>query len=413
MNIYLVLILGIIILQYTLNTVVELLNLKSMSASVPKEFIGLYDEIKYKKSQEYLKDTTVFKVIEDLFFVVAVISFILFGGFNYVDIFARSFGKNYVITGLIFSGVIVSFFYFFNVVFSAYRTFVIESKYGFNRTSVRTFLMDVVKSAVLGVVIGGVFFGAVIWFFEKFKIWGWLYCWVAVSIFQVFLTFIAPVVIMPIFNKFMPLNDGELKEKIEDYAKSQNFMLNGIFTVDGSRRSTKSNAFFAGFGRFRRVALFDTLISRHTPDEIVSVLAHEIGHYKKKHAIKNMLFSIFSTGLMLFLLSFFINNEMLFSAFRMEKVSVYASLLFFGFLYTPISFIFSVLFNALSRKYEYEADRFSVATYNKPDEMVSALKKLSVDNFSNLTPHPAKVYLHYSHPPVIKRIEAIRDMAEK
>lgn len=226
--------------------------------------------------------------------------------------------------------------------------------------------------------------------------------------FPAFLNFIAPVVIMPIFNKFVPLEDSELKSAVENYAHTQNFKMKGLFKMDGSRRSTKSNAYFSGFGKFRRIVLFDTLIEKHTVNELVSVLAHEMGHFKKKHIYKTMIIGIITTGLLFFILSFFINNPGLFKAFGMENTSIYASLLFFGFLYSPFMEIISLYGNCLSRKHEYEADAFAVSTVKDPEALISALKKLSADNLSNLTPHPLMVFLKYTHPPVLKRIERIR-----
>lgn len=227
---------------------------------------------------------------------------------------------------------------------------------------------------------------------------------------QIVLTFFAPVVILPLFNKFYPLEDGELKTAIENYARSQNFRMKGVFRMDASKRSTKTNAFFTGFGRFRRILLFDTLIEKHSVDELVSILAHEMGHYKKKHIFKSVLMSIMTTGLMFFLISFFINNKGLFSAFKMQTTSIYASLIFFAFLYAPINVVVSIFSKMLSRRREYEADAYAVGTYRKPGSMISALKKLTVENLANLTPHPLKVFLTYSHPPVLERIRAIRRM---
>jgi STE24 endopeptidase len=227
-------------------------------------------------------------------------------------------------------------------------------------------------------------------------------------VFQVFLIFIAPYVIMPLFNKFEPMNEGELKTAIENYAKSQDFKMKGVFKMDGSKRSAKTNAFFTGFGKSRRIVLFDTLIAKHTTQELISIVAHEMGHYKKKHILHAIVRSTALTGVTFYLMSLFIENKLLFDAFRMEHVSIYASLFFFGFLYTPLALIFAVIENGISRKQEYEADAFAVRTCGKPDVMIECLKKLSVDNLSNLTPHPVKVFLSYSHPPVLKRIEAIR-----
>ena len=410
--VFLVIILAILIGEYLLNLIVETKNVRFLRTDLPDEFSGYYDRGKYRKSQEYLKENTRFGFITDSIATPVTIAFILFGGFNLIDQFARSFHLSTIPTGLIFAAVLMLASQIVAIPFSIYSTFVIEEKYGFNKTTPRTFVLDILKTWVLATVIGGILFSAVLWFFEEAGPWAWAYCWIAVTLFQVFLLFVAPVVIMPIFNKFTPLEDGELREAIEEYAKKQDFKLKGVFTMDGSKRSTKSNAFFTGFGRFRRIVLFDTLIEKQTKDELVSVLAHEMGHYKKKHILKSIVISIFTTGLMFYILSIFINNRELFAAFQMQHTSIYASLFFFGFLYAPIDMILSVFGNMLSRRHEYEADGYAVATYRKPQSMITALKKLSVDNLSNLTPHPLKVFLTYSHPPVLERIRAIRKLRE-
>ncbi|MCQ9205805.1 MAG: M48 family metallopeptidase [Omnitrophica bacterium] len=408
MNIYLIVILAILIFNYILNLVVEVLNLSAINTILPQEFKGWYDEVKYKKSQNYLGENTRFKLFESSFFTFVILFFILSGGFNFIDRAARSFGLGSILTGLMFAGILFMALQVFGVPFSAYRIFIIEQRYGFNRTTVKTFILDILKGGILTFIIGGIIFSCVLWFFAKTGKFAWAWCWLAVTLFEMFLIFIAPVVIMPLFNKFSPLEDGELKSSIKDYADSQNFKLKGVFKMDGSKRSTKSNAFFTGFGKYRRIVLFDTLIKNHTVSELVSVLAHEIGHYRKKHIIKSIAISIATSGIMFFILSLFINNPELFAAFKMENISIYASLFFFGFLYTPINMVFSLLSGMLSRKHEYEADYYAVSTYKNPQAFIAALKKLSVDNLSNLTPHPLKVFLHYSHPPVLKRIEAIR-----
>lgn len=408
MNLFLIVIISILLFKYILNIVVETLNVRNVGTELPQEFVGYYDAEKYKKSQEYLKERTKFALFEETFFVILTVIFILLGGFNYIDNLARGFGLGAIPTGLLFAGILMLASQIINIPFSVYSTFVIEGKYGFNKTTAKTFIMDIIKGLVLGAIIGGIAFGLVLLFFGKVGPSGWLYCWAGITVFQLFLQFIYPVVILPLFNKFIPLEDGELRQKIEKYAQSQDFALSGLFKMDGSRRSTKSNAFFTGFGKFRRIVLFDTLIAKHTVDELVSVLAHEIGHYKKKHIIKSMIISIFTTGFMFYVLSFFLNNEGLFAAFKMQQTSIYASLIFFGFLYSPINMILSIFGSCLSRKHEYEADRYAVETHKKPEAFIEALKKLSVDNLSNLTPHPLKVFLEYSHPPVLKRIEAIK-----
>ena len=411
MNIYLIIILFIILGNHLLNIFVETANVRYAQTELPEEYKDFYDAEQYKKAQNYLKENTRFEIITDAITTPIIIVFILIGGFNSVDQYARSFQFGPIPTGLIFAAILMLASQIIAIPFSIYSTFVIEEKYGFNRTTLRTFVLDILKSWLLAAIIGGVVFSIVLWLFGKAGNWAWAYCWVVVVVFQIVLTFLAPVFIMPLFNKFYPLEEGELKMRIEDYARSQHFKMKGVFKMDASKRSTKSNAFFTGLGRFRRIVLFDTLIERHTVDELVSVLAHEMGHYKKRHILKAVFILILTTGLIFFVLSLFINNEGLFSAFKMQNTSIYASLFFFAFLYAPINMVVSVLSNMLSRKHEYEADVYAVSTYGRPASMISALKKLTVDNLSNLTPHPLKVFLSYSHPPVLKRIKAIRRMS--
>jgi len=410
-NIYLIIIIAILGGGYLLEWIVESLNLRDASPDLPDEYVGFYDNERYRKSHHYLRENTYFGLITSGISTFAIVLFILLGGFNYIDRFGRSFGFGDIVTGLIFAGTITLLAELLRIPASAYHTFIIEEKYGFNKTTVKTFVLDVIKSWILVGLIGGSLFWGILWFFGKFGSVAWFYSWCAVTIFQIFMLFIAPVVIMPLFNKYVPLENGELKSTIENYAEAEDFRMKGLFKMDGSKRSTKANAFFTGFGRFRRIVLFDTLIAKHTVDELVAVLAHEMGHYKKKHILKQILISVINTGLMFFILSLFINNSQLFMAFRMEEISIYASFVFFGFLYVPISTVISIAGNILSRKYEYEADAYAVSTLGKPEVMISALKKLSVENLSNLTPHPLKVFLEYSHPPVIDRIKAIRRSA--
>ena len=411
MNIYLFIILAAIIVDYVLDLTSGILNVRNAKSNLPQEFDGWYDADKYKKSQEYLRERTRFSLIVETISKVIIIAFILLGGFNFIDRIARSFGLGPIATGLVFAGILLLASKIISIPFSYYSTFVIEQRYGFNRTTIKTFITDIIKTLMLTAILGGIIFAAVIWFFRSTGQFAWFYCWAAVTIFELFITFIAPVVIMPLFNKFTPLAEGELKTAITEYADSQKFKMKGVYTMDGSRRSTKSNAFFTGFGKFRRIALFDTLIQKQTTSELVSVLAHEMGHYKKKHILKMIITSILISGLMFYILSLFINNPGLFAAFKMQNLSVYASLIFFGFLFEPINMIFSVISHIFSRKYEYEADNYAVTTYDHKEAFITALKKLSVDNLSNLTPHPFKVFLDYSHPPVLQRIKAIRGIA--
>ena len=390
----------------------ELLNISHAKVQLPSEFSGYYDQAKYRESQSYLKENTYFKLIHNSFNLAIILLLILCGGFNLIDQIARSLGFGQILTGLIFTGILFLLLQIVDIPFSIYHTFRLEEKYGFNRTKPKTFILDILKGWLLTFLIGGIVLAIIIWFFIKTGSWAWAWCWLAVSLFELFILFIAPIVIMPLFNKFVPLEDSQLKDAVEAYAKKYDFKMKGLFKMDGSKRSTKSNAFFTGFGKYRRIVLFDTLIEKHTVEELTSVLAHEMGHYKKKHILKSIILSITTTGLMFFILSLFMNNPQLFIAFKMESISIYASLIFFSFLYTPINLTLSILSSYLSRKHEYEADRYAVSTYKKPEAFIEALKKLTVDNLSNLTPHPLKVFLHYSHPPVLERIKVIRNTTE-
>ena len=408
MNVYLISVLLILLGKYILDVVVERLNIKNLNPELPEEFKDIYDEKKYEKSQQYARENARLGLIHKTVNIILIVMFILSGGFNFLDKIVRNLNLSTIMTGILFVFILIVASGIISIPFKIYSTFVIEERYGFNKTTPATFIFDIIKSLLLLVIIGGPILAAVLWFFEETGTIAPLYIWILITAFQIFMTFIAPVVIMPIFNKFTPLEDNELKRAIEKYANEHNFKMKGVYTMDGSKRSSKSNAFFAGFGKSRRIVLFDTLIKKHTIDELVSVLAHEMGHYKLKHIPRLMISSILETGLILVILSFFLNNRSLFDAFKMDELSVYASLIFFGFLYSPISTLISILMNKLSRKYEYEADNYSCRTTGNNDSFISALKKLSVDNLSNLTPHPLKVFMHYSHPPILSRIKAIK-----
>ena len=417
MNGYLVAVLGLLIAEYLLQGGVDLLNIKGLRTTIPGEFEGWYDAEKYAKSQRYLVDGTRFDLLSSSIQLPVTILFILAGGFAWADRLARAAGWGVVGTGLLFAGVLLLLSQAFKLPFRLYETFVLEERYGFNRTTPATFAADLAKGLLLSALIGGPVFGGLVWFFSRAGDRAWLYSWLAVTAVQFLLIYIAPVFIMPLFNRFTPLADGELKEAIAGYARGQGVSLRGIFTMDGSKRSTRSNAYFTGFGRWRRIVLFDTLIEKHTVPELVSVLAHEVGHYKLRHIHRMLAAAILSTGLMFFILSLFISRPGLYAAFRLEmtpidgRPPVYAGLILFGFLYTPISLLLGLAQNWLSRRHEFQADAFATRTAGRPDAMIDALKKLSVDNLSNLTPHPMKVFLEYSHPPVLERIAAIRRTA--
>ncbi len=408
MNIYAVIILLALLANYLLNLISDLLNLKSLKKSLPDEFSDVYDADKYKKAQEYTRIRTRFGLLTSTISLIVLLVFWFAGGFNWVDQFVRDFGYGTIVSGLLFVGILVLAQTVISLPFSIYSTFIIEERFGFNKTRPATFAADRLKGLMLTVVLGGPLLALVIGIFEFFGTVAWLYAWGVVILFTLFVQFIAPTWIMPLFNKFTPLEDGDLKDAILDYTAKVSFPLQGIYKIDGSRRSSKSNAFFTGFGKNKRIALFDTLIDNHTTPELVAVLAHEVGHYKKRHIPKNMIISFLHTGVMLWLLSLFIQMPGLHEAFLMEEISVYAGLLFFGLLYTPIEMILSVVMQVFSRKHEFEADRYAADTTGNPESMVAVLKKLSADNLSNLTPHPFHVFLNYSHPPVLQRIRAIR-----
>ncbi|MCI5121837.1 MAG: M48 family peptidase [Candidatus Electrothrix sp. AUS4] len=414
MNAYLVFILTVLVASYLLDLVVSFLEIRSLQPELPAEFKDVYDEEKYRKSQEYTRVTTRFSLIQDTVTLLLTLVFILAGGFNAVDLLARSVGWGSISTGLLFTGMLILLSSVLGLPFSLYSTFVIEERFGFNKTTIKTFVLDMLKGILLAIIIGGPLLAAVLWFFEITGPLAWIYCWLAVTLFTFVLQFLAPVLIMPLFNKFTPLEDGELKDGITEYAAQQDFAIQGIYTMDGSKRSTRLNAFFTGFGRFRRIVFFDTLVDKLLPQEIIAVLAHEMGHFKQKHILKMMGLSILQTAFMFYILSLFLGNAQLFAAFGMEHVSVYAGLIFFGFIYTPVSLLLSIFFHIYSRKNEYQADAWAVeTTADQGEGLINGLKKLSVHNLSNLTPHPFNVFINYSHPPVLQRIQAIRGFAQK
>jgi len=410
MNIIAIIILATIVIDFALGLTANRLNLKSLTTSIPEEFEGVYDEETYTKSQEYTRVNTRFGFISGTFDLILLLIFWFAGGFNWLDQWSRGFEFGVIGTGLIFIGALILAKMIISMPFSIYSTFVIEERFGFNKTTVKTFITDIGKGLMLSLVLGAPLLAGIIAFFEFGGAWAWLYAWMGVTAFSLIMQYIAPTWIMPLFNKFEPLEEGELRTAIESYAESVDFPLQDVFVMDGSKRSSKSNAFFTGFGKNKRIALFDTLIENHTTDELVAVLAHEIGHYKKKHIMKNMGISILQTGVMFALLSIFLQVPALFDAFYMDQMSVYAGLLFFGLLYSPIETVLGIVMQMLSRKHEYEADEFAAKTTEQPEEMVNVLKKLSKDNLSNLTPHSFYVFLNYSHPPVLQRIRAIRSL---
>ncbi len=407
MNTFLLIILFILIMHFVLELIIDYLNIKNISPTIPEGFTKFYNAKKYAQSQSYLKAKTHIHILQALLSTVVMVILIVTGTFNTIDLWCRQFDLGSIQTGLIFCAVLALGVFLLDLPFSIYRTFVIEEKFNFNRITPKTYCLDIVKATILTALLGSGLLSGIFWFFESAGSMAWVYSWVALTSFQIIISYLAPIVIMPLFNKFIPLPEGELRSAIETYVKEQNFALSGIYTMDGSKRSNKSNAFFTGFGKHRRIVLFDTLVEKFDTNELLAILAHEMGHCKKKHILKTFALSIFNTGLTLFLLSLFINNIALFEAFGMTNLSIYASLFFFGIIYSPVQMLLSLSSQSLSRKHEYEADHYAVTTVKEPLAFPVALKKLSIDHLTNLQPHYLKVIFEYSHPPTIQRLNAI------
>ncbi len=407
MNTYGIIIFAALLLEYGADLLAGLLTVRSLGIPLPDEMKGFLDEARYATSQRYTRTRTLFGLAVSTFNLALVLLFWFSGGFNFLDLVVRNWNLGPLWSGEVYVGILVALRAVLSLPFSIVSTFVIEERFGFNRTAPATFVADLLKGAALGILLGGPLLFGLLALFEYAGAGAWVLCWMAGTVIALVLHYVAPVWIMPLFNSFTPLPDGELREAIFSYASAVKFPLREVSVMDGSRRSGKSNAFFTGFGKNKRIALFDTLIAKHSVSELVAVLAHEIGHYKKKHVVQGLVISILHMGLMLYLLSQFVSSHELADAFFMSRGSVYAGLVFFGLLYIPVEFFLSLGLHALSRKNEYAADRFASETTGSPETMVRALKRLSADNLANLTPHPFQVVLTYSHPPVLDRIRAL------
>lgn len=399
-----------ILSEFVVGTTVSVLNLKALGDVPPPELADVYDVQRYAEAQRYARVRARFGLITRSFDLLLLLGFWFLGGFELLDQWVRSLELPTVVRGLIFIFSLGIAHSILLLPFRIYDTFVLEQRFGFNRTTARTFVTDMVKGLALTAVLGVPALAGALWLFERMGSLAFLYAWVAAAALILVLQFIAPAWIMPLFMRFTPLPDGELRERIMSYARSVAFPLENLFIVDGSRRSTKANAFFTGFGRHRRIGLFDTLIDRCTPDELISIVAHEVGHYKKRHVTNGMLLSIAQLGLMLFVFGELMRFAPLYAAFSVTQPSVYAGLTFCSLLYEPISLLLSLLLLARSRRNEYEADRFAVETTGLGEALVSGLKRLAGDSLSNLSPHPSYVFVHHSHPPLRERVLAIRDV---
>ncbi len=402
-----------LVVEAALKVGANLLNLMRLNPELPCEFVSVYNAGTYRKSQEYLRARTRFDILSTGLNLSATLTFWFVGGFNTLDQWVRSFGLGPVSTGLLYIGILLLLVTGYRLPLSLYQTFGIEARFGFNKTTPRTFVFDFLKVAALAILFGGPLLAGILWFFQYAGPLAWVDGWLICAAFILFLQYLAPAWILPLFNKLEPLPEGVLKERIAAYTRSVGFPLGGIFVMDGSKRSTKANAFFTGFGKNRRIVLYDTLIKGHTEDELLAILAHEIGHFKKRHLLIGLWITIFHMGGLFFLLSLFLTQKGLFDAFYMRHMSVYAGFVFFGMLYTPIELFLTVFLNMLSRRNEREADRFAVTTTHLKEAYITALKKLSVHNLSNLTPHPFYHFLYATHPTALERILAVKGIDPK
>jgi STE24 endopeptidase len=402
-------IVGIVIFGFLLERFLAYLNARNLSNIIPKEVEGIYDAEKYKKLLDYEKVNYKFSAITSTFSLLLILFMLFSGGFAIIDNFLRQYTSNPILLALLFFGVIFLASDLLNTPFDIYDTFVIEERFGFNKTTWRTYILDKIKGWLLAAVFGGLILSAIIWFYYKTIDMFWIYGWIVVSLFSVIITMFYSNLIVPIFNKQKPLEDGDLKDEINKFCNKLNFKLDNVYVIDGSKRSTKANAYFSGLGPKKRIVLFDTLVNEFSTSEIVAVLAHEIGHYKKKHTLMMTIVSVIQTGLIFYILSLLLSNPHLSEALMSDKPSFHIGLIAFGILYSPVSLIISLVINIFSRKNEYEADKFA-AQYYDGSALSTALKKLSIKNLSNLLPHPAYVFFYYSHPPLLKRLEALQQV---
>ena len=398
---------SILIISFIVDKVLDALNAKHYKDPIPPELSDVYEEEDYLKSQNYKKANDRFSSIASSISLVVTLFFFYLDGFAFVDEWARTFSDNTIIIALLFFGSIMFASDLLSTPFSYYHTFIIEEKFGFNKTTLKTFLVDKIKGWLMSAILGGLLLSIIIWFYEAVGSNFWLYAWGIIAVFVFFMNMFYARLIVPLFNKQTPLCDGSLKTKIQDYAQKVGFKLDKIVVIDGSKRSTKANAYFSGFGSEKRVTLFDTLIKDLEEEEIVAVLAHEVGHYKRKHILFNLIISILIMGFTFWLLSLFIGNPILSKALNVASPSFHIGLIAFGILYSPISELTGLIMNFISRIFEYQADNYAKETFDAAP-LISGLKKLNKNSLSNLTPHPAYVFVYYSHPTLLQRYHNIK-----
>lgn len=398
---------SILLVKFMLDTLLNHLNAKHFNDTLPEEVSNVYDINEYKKSQSYKKVNHNFTIVTSSFSLIVTLCFFFFNGFSLVDNIARKFSDNIIIITLIFFGILMIGSTIINIPFSLYKTFVIEEGFGFNKMNKKTFFLDKLKGLLMSTILGGGILALITWFHEFTGVYFWLYTWGLITLFSIVVNMFYSKLIVPLFNKQTPLENGELKEAITKYTDSVGFKLNDIFVINGSKRSTKANAYFSGFGSQKRITLYDTLINDLNNDEIVAVLAHEVGHYKKKHIIFNLTASVIITGITLFILSLLINTPLFSLALGVSTPSFHMGLISFGILYSPMSELTGMFMNYMSRKFEYQADNYAKKTY-AGEPLISSLKKLSKNSLSNLTPHSLYVFIHHSHPTLTNRIKNLK-----
>jgi STE24 endopeptidase len=406
-NLYYLIIVTAIIIEYLLTSISSVLDIKNITPIIPLDFKKAYDGEKYIQSQEYLKARTRFGLFSSTFSLVLILVVIHSDVFGILDQYVRLQTENYILQGLLFIGIIYFFQDIISLPFSLYNTFVIEQKFGFNKIKPGLYFIDKIKGYGIFIVLGSTVITPLLYFFHVYSEIGWLIAWSVLTVFMIAIQPLFVHVIAPMFNKFTPLEEGDLRKEIEKYTSKVDFSLSRIDIMDGSKRSAHSNAYFTGFGKSRRIAIFDTLVEKHSTKEIVSVVAHEVGHYKLKHILQGTIIGIIETGIMLFAFNLIMNDISLFNVFGVNQLSVHAGIVFFSMFYAPVSMLTSIVTTAISRKNEFEADKFSLDTTSDGQALISMLIGLSANNLSHLTPHPMKVFLSYSHPPVIDRIKAV------
>lgn len=407
MSLYLSIILLIVVLDFLWTQYLAYRNRKRMSPEIPSQLEGIYDDEEYAKQQAYQKVNSRFSLYTSLFSFVILLFVLCLGFFGWLDELLRQYISNEIFLSLAFFGIVYLLNEIITLPFAYYSTFVIEERFGFNKSTKTIFCLDQLKGLLLAVVLGGAILALIAWLYTAIGELAWLYAWAAITVFSLFMTLFYSNIIVPLFNKQTPLEEGELRDAIEAFAQKAGFAINNIYVMDASKRSTKANAYFTGFGAKKRIVLFDTLINDLDKDEIVAVLAHEIGHYKKKHTLQGMFISICYTGIMLFLLSLLLDNKDIAVALGGQSASFHLGLIAFSIFFTPVSFVINVFSSIHSRKNEYQADSYA-AGFGLGDSLISGLKKLSVKSLSNLNPDSLYVFFNYSHPTLLQRIKAMK-----